>query len=230
MVAVGLRGGPFVGEVEWAYLSFFEPDTTSDGVQRVGVTLRADVLRRYTTHCMFRYACTRGSSLWVDAGVAERFGQWLLDAHDIAPAQSREPEAHVSLGIELDNQIRPMRNGWQLGVRFAVSPRGVGRARRAGRAAECETTGDGDDRDRQGRLRRLGPRRVDVPVRRLDRAPRRGQHADDRAEPRASPHAIAASAEHERSDAPDRRRGSHSDSTQHERRRRERGRARPSAP
>ncbi|HEY1813735.1 MAG TPA: hypothetical protein VGG74_15395 [Kofleriaceae bacterium] len=141
MVAVGLRGGPFVGEVEWADLSFFEPDTTSNGVQRVGVALRADVLRRYATHCMFRYACTRGSSLWVDAGVAERFGQWLLDAHDIAPAQSREPEAHVSLGIELDNQIRPMRNGWQLGVRFAVSPRGVGNGMSCRSGSDCATFG-----------------------------------------------------------------------------------------
>jgi hypothetical protein len=139
-VAVGVRGGPFVGEVEWAYLSFFEPDTTSAGVQRVGVNLRADVLRRYASHCMFSYACTRGSSLWVDAGVAERFGQWLLDAHDIAPAQSREPEAHVSVGIELDNQVKPMRNGWQLGLRFAVSPRGVGSATSCRTGGVCTTS------------------------------------------------------------------------------------------
>ena len=135
-VGLGWRGGPFVAEVEWAYLSFFDPDTVSDGVQRVGVSLRADVLRSYARHCVFRGACTRASTLWAEIGAGERFGQWQLDAHDIAPANSREPEAHVGIGIELDNQIHPMRNGWQLGLRLAVAPRGVGND------ATCRTEGD----------------------------------------------------------------------------------------
>ncbi len=139
-IAVGLRGGPFVAEVEWAYLSFFEPDTTSAGVQRLGVTLRADLLQSLSTHCMFHYACTRATSLWADAGVGERFGQWLLDAHDIAPANGREPEAHVSLGLEFDNQVWPMRNGWQIGLRFAVSPRGVGQDSTCRTSGECSTS------------------------------------------------------------------------------------------
>jgi len=126
VIALGMRGGPFVGEIEWAYLSFFDPDTVSGGIQRLGVSLRADVLRSYSKHCMFSYACTRASSLWAEIGAGERFGQWALDARDIAPAAGHEPEAHVSIGIELDNQVVPMRNGWQLGVRFAVAPRGVG--------------------------------------------------------------------------------------------------------
>jgi len=124
MIAVGLRAGPFVGELEWSYLSFFDPDTTPSGVQRLGVSLRADLFRTYATHCMFRYACTRASSVWGEIGAGERFGQWILDAQHIAPANDHQPEAHVALGIELDNQLEPMRNGWQLGVRFAVAPRG----------------------------------------------------------------------------------------------------------
>jgi hypothetical protein len=124
LVAVGMRAGMFVGELEWSYLSFFDPDTSPSGVQRLGVSLRADVLRSYATRCMFRYACTRASSLWAEVGAGERFGQWVLDASHVAPANSHEPEAHVAVGIELDNQIAPMRNGWQLGLRFAVAPRG----------------------------------------------------------------------------------------------------------
>ncbi len=135
-VGLGLRSGPFVVEVEWAYLSFFEPDTVSNGVQRVGVSLRADVLRSYATHCWFRGGCTRATSLWAEVGAGERFGQWQLDAQNIAPANSHEPEAHVAIGIEFDNQIWPMRNGWQLGLRLAVAPRGVGTD------ATCRTTGD----------------------------------------------------------------------------------------
>jgi hypothetical protein len=135
-VGIGVRGGPFVAEVEWAYLSFFDPDTVSGGMQRVGVSLRADVLRSYATHCVFRGACTRASSLWAEIGAGERFGQWELDAHDISPANAREPEAHVSIGFEVDNQIHPMRNGWQMGLRLAVAPRGVGSD------TTCRTTGD----------------------------------------------------------------------------------------
>jgi hypothetical protein len=135
-VGLGFRSGPFLVEAEWAYLSFFDPDTVSDGVQRVGLSLRADVLRSYATHCMFRGACTRASSLWAEVGAGERFGQWQLDAQNIAPANAREPEVHVAVGIELDNQIWPMRNGWQLGLRLAVAPRGVGEG------ATCRTSGD----------------------------------------------------------------------------------------
>jgi hypothetical protein len=140
-VALGLRSGPFVAELEWAYLSFFDIDTTGGGVQRVGVTLRADLLRSYATHCMFHYACTRASSLWADVGAGERFGQWLLDSQNIAPASGHEPELHVSLGVELDNRIVPHRDGWQLGVRFAVSPRGVGQGAACRSGGDCTMTG-----------------------------------------------------------------------------------------
>jgi hypothetical protein len=142
LIAVGLRGGAFVGEIEWSYLSFFDPDTSPSGVQRLGVSLRADLLRSYATRCMFRYACTRASSLWGEIGAGERFGQWVLDASHVAPASDHQPEAHVALGIELDNQISPMRNGWQLGVRFAVAPRGYDQpvACRSGGGTGCMST------------------------------------------------------------------------------------------
>ncbi|MEO8552987.1 MAG: hypothetical protein ABI678_23605, partial [Kofleriaceae bacterium] len=123
-VALGLRGGPFVGELEWAYLSFFDPDTTDGGIHRLGLSLRADVYRSYATRCIFRGGCTRAQSLWVEAGAGERFGRWHLDAFHMAPASDHQPEAHVSVGIELDNQIQPMRNGFQLGLRVAIAPRG----------------------------------------------------------------------------------------------------------
>jgi len=124
IVGLGLRAGPFVGEVEWAYLSFFDPDTTDGGIHRLGLSLRADLYRSYATHCMFRGGCTRAQSLWLEAGAGERFGRWQLDASHMAPASDHQPEAHVGIGIELDNQIYPMRNGFQLGLRFAVAPRG----------------------------------------------------------------------------------------------------------
>ncbi len=123
-LGVGLRSGPFVGELEYAYLSFFDPDTVGGGVQRVGVSLRADVLRSFATRCVFRWGCTRAQALWVEGGAGERFGQWQLDAAHVTPNSDHQPEAHVSVGIEVDNQIHPMRNGFQLGVRLAVAPKG----------------------------------------------------------------------------------------------------------
>lgn len=124
-LGLGLRSGSFVGELEYAYLSFFDPDTVGGGVQRVGVSLRADVLRSFATRCLFHGGCTRAQSLWVEGGAGERFGQWQLDAAHVTPASDHQPEAHLSLGLELDNQIHPMRNGFQLGLRVAVAPRGT---------------------------------------------------------------------------------------------------------
>jgi hypothetical protein len=116
-VAVGERLGRFVGELEYAYLSFFSPESH---IQRLGVTLRADVLRA-NQRCL-HYACTRASSIYVEGGAAERYGQWLVDATTVTPARSPQPEMHVGVGYEIDNQIVPYRNGWQLGLRFAVAP------------------------------------------------------------------------------------------------------------
>jgi hypothetical protein len=121
MVGVGERLGPFLGELDYSYLSFIDPDTTGGQVQRVGLNLRFDVDRAYM-RCL-RYACTRATSLYVEAGAAERFGHWFVSDTQFAPVRSPNPEAHVGLGLEFDNQIHPHRNGWQFGLRFAFTPK-----------------------------------------------------------------------------------------------------------
>jgi hypothetical protein len=146
-VAVGLRAGPFVGEVEWAYLSFFDPDTTDGGIHRLGLSLRADIYRSYATRCIFRGGCTRAQSLWLEAGAGERLGRWQLDAAHMSPASDHQPEAHVSVGIELDNMIHPMRNGFQFGLRLAIAPRGydpLSDCRTAGGASCTSATDNGN--------------------------------------------------------------------------------------
>jgi hypothetical protein len=123
MIGVGERLGPLVIEGDYAYLSMFDPDTGSHGMQRLGVNLRADVLRRSNRFCVLGMACTRGASLYAEAGVAERFGQWHLDSVQRYPANGdRATEEHVGVGIELDNHVHPHRYGWQLGVRLAMAP------------------------------------------------------------------------------------------------------------
>jgi hypothetical protein len=122
MVAVGDRVGAFVAEIDWSYLSFFDPSASPGGVNRFGLNLRADVLTNRRRGRCGRYWCTQGRSLYAELGGAERFGRWQVDANTVVPASSPQPEAHVGVGLEFDNQIRPNRNGWQVGLRFAVSP------------------------------------------------------------------------------------------------------------
>jgi hypothetical protein len=123
MAAIGARLGRFVGELDYAYLSFIDPDVSGGQVQRVGANLRFDVDRtmRHCTH----YACTRASSFYVEAGAAERFGHWFVDDAHVAPLRSPNPELHLGLGLEWDNQITPHRNGWQFGLRIALTPKDV---------------------------------------------------------------------------------------------------------
>jgi hypothetical protein len=123
MIGAGMRLGPLVLEGDYAYLSMFNPDTGNHGMQRLGVNLRADVLRRSNRFCVLGMACTRGASLYAEAGIAERFGQWHLDSVQRYPADGdRTTEQHVGVGIELDNHVHPHRYGWQLGVRLAIAP------------------------------------------------------------------------------------------------------------
>jgi hypothetical protein len=122
VVSLGERAGPFVGEIEWAYLSFLDPDASAAGVHRFGVTLRADLAQAREYQCWHRFACTRGRALYGELGAAERFGRWQLDAYRVSPVNTPQPEAHIGLGFELDNQLVPYRNGWQLGLRFAIAP------------------------------------------------------------------------------------------------------------
>jgi len=129
-VAVGERLGRFVGELEYAYLSFF----SDSRIQRVGVTLRADVLRDMSP-CK-HFACTRASSWFVEGGAAQRYGEW--EVPGLAPVPARSPELHVGLGYELDNGTAPKRNGWQLGLRLAFA-----RLDSAGVMTTCRGTGCG---------------------------------------------------------------------------------------
>jgi hypothetical protein len=116
LVAVGDRLGRFVGEVEWAWLSMFDPLASPSGVHRLGVTLRADLWHdpswEYSTHA---------KALYVEGGAAERFGQWLVQPTEMVPVTSPQPELHLGAGFEMDNETHPHRNGWQIGLRFAVA-------------------------------------------------------------------------------------------------------------
>lgn len=123
LLGIGERFGGFLVEAEYAYLSMMDPDTTEDGIHRVGVTLRGDIWRDDTAICHKNLACTRGKGIFAEAGAAERFGQWHLDARTVSPDSDRQPEVHVGVGLELDNLVLPYRYGWQLGLRFAIAPR-----------------------------------------------------------------------------------------------------------
>ena len=138
-VALGDRIGPFVIEAEWAWLSFLDGLASQGGVHRLGLTLRAELGRQFN-HCTSRpdlYACTHAKSYYIEAGAAERFGQF-LDTGVPVPRTSPWPEAHVGAGIELDNKVGSSRHGWQLGIRVAVA-RNDGFAQTAcfGNSASC---------------------------------------------------------------------------------------------
>jgi len=124
MIAVGARVGPVLGEVDYAYLSFMDPDTVDGGMHRLGVNLRADLYRDANRPCLRGLACTKAFSVFAELGAGMRYGQWALDAHRRSPSTSdRQREAHVGAGIALDNTLAPRRLGWQLGVRLAAAPR-----------------------------------------------------------------------------------------------------------
>ncbi|HUJ60843.1 MAG TPA: hypothetical protein VLX92_20210 [Kofleriaceae bacterium] len=121
LVAVGDRLGPLVGEVEWAYLSFFDPDASPGGVQRLGVTLRADLYQTRNPLCR-HLACTRATTIYGEAGAAARWGHWVVGPSTLSPDRQPQPEAHLGVGLELDNRVHPNRDGWQFGVRFSLAP------------------------------------------------------------------------------------------------------------
>jgi len=120
--AVGERLGPLLLEIDYAYLSFLDPETSDGGITASASILRADLFHSTNSYCFRGLACTRGTSLYGELGVAERFGQWHLDSNTVAPETNRQHEGHIGIGIELDNQIAPYRYGWQLGLRFAMAP------------------------------------------------------------------------------------------------------------
>lgn len=123
-VALGARLGPIIGEVDYAYLSFMEADVSSSGMHRVGVNLRAELLRDERRACRMLLPCTRAVTLYGEIGAGLRLGQWHLDATRRFPAGSdRQREAHVGVGLQLDNRVWPTRYGAQLGLRLAIAPR-----------------------------------------------------------------------------------------------------------
>jgi hypothetical protein len=113
LIAVGMRAGPIVGELEWAYLSFFDPAASPGGVHRLGATLRADLLQ------VQRFSSTH--TWYGELGAGERFGRWLVDANHAIPPTAPVPEAHLGIGFELDDRLTPHRRGWQFGLRLAIS-------------------------------------------------------------------------------------------------------------
>jgi len=124
MLGLGYRfGGRVVAELDYAYLSFLDDNTGDHGVQRLGGTMRVDLWRDTNRRCIAKLACTRATSIYGEAGVAERFGHWRLDAHTIAPLDGRQSEAHLGFGVELDNHLEPYRYGWQIGFRIVAAPR-----------------------------------------------------------------------------------------------------------
>jgi hypothetical protein len=123
MIALGARLGPFLGEVDYAYLSFVDPETVDGGMHRLGFNVRADVYRNANKPCIGGLACTKAFTLYAELGAGMRYGQWALDAYRRSPATTdRQREAHVGFGLALDNQLAP-RLGWQLGFRLAAAPR-----------------------------------------------------------------------------------------------------------
>src|SRR5436190_16487294 len=114
MIALGARVGPVVGEVDYAYLSFVDPETVDGGLHRLGVTLRADVYRDENRPCIAGIACTKALTLYAELGAGMRYGQWALDAYRRAPSNSdKQREAHLGFGVAFDNQIAPHRLGWE---------------------------------------------------------------------------------------------------------------------
>ena len=142
-IALGARLGPIVGEVDYAYLSFVDPETVDGGMHRLGFNLRGDLYRDTNRPCFAGLACTKGLTLYAELGAGMRYGQWALDSMRRSPSASdRQREAHLGFGIALDNQIKPTRLGWQLGFRVAAAPRDD--LMLACRGATC--TSDGIDR------------------------------------------------------------------------------------
>ena len=124
MIALGTRIGPILGEIDYAYLSFVDPETVDGGMHRLGVNVRADVYRDTNRPCLYGLACTKAFTLYAEIGAGMRYGQWALDAYRRSPATSdRQREAHLGFGMSIDNQLNPRRLGWQLGFRVTAAPR-----------------------------------------------------------------------------------------------------------
>jgi hypothetical protein len=104
---VGARAGQFVGEVNYSYLSFFDPYST---IHRAGVALRMEVAR-WIANPNNGYS----KAIYLEAGAGKRWGWWLVNSMTGAYA-TEQYEAHVGFGYELSRS-------WALGVRLGGSRR-----------------------------------------------------------------------------------------------------------
>lgn len=112
MLGVGASTGPFTGEVNYTYLSWFGYGQT---IHRLGVLLRSDLYRQGTR--------TRRLGSWAlfgEVGAARKWGFWRID-DVIGDYTSRQNELHVGFGFELLD--RANRAAWQVGLRFGVARR-----------------------------------------------------------------------------------------------------------
>jgi hypothetical protein len=116
VAGLGYRWSALQLEADYAWLSFQDMATVHGGVHRVGVLARVELLRHV------RPATGEGHALYAEVGVGERLGRWEIDATHVAPASGEQKEAHLGLGLSIDNRSRSPGYGWLLGVRFVVSP------------------------------------------------------------------------------------------------------------
>ena len=130
-------------------------DTRAARSSASALNLRFDVDRAFL-RCT-RYACTRATSFYIEAGAAERFGHWFVDHAHVSPVASptRSP-LRPRPRVGQPDHAAPQR----LAVR--PPPRDHAEGRLAGRAAQRRN----DDAEHQ-RHERVGLLRVDVPARRL---------------------------------------------------------------
>lgn len=105
LFAVGATAGAFTGEVNYAYLSFFDPATR---IHRAGVTLRMEVARWLANP---RNGYTK--SIYLEAGAGKRWGSWLVNEMT-ATYSTGQGEVHIGVGHQLANK-------WQLGLRLGAS-------------------------------------------------------------------------------------------------------------
>jgi hypothetical protein len=114
----GFRAGRVVGELSYAYLSFFDPDTS---IHRVGVSLRADVWR-FQSGCTDR-RCRVSKAIYGEVGTARRMGRWLVNEMPYVYQTAPQHELSLGVGYSLGNYLAPQDAGWQIGLRFSAARR-----------------------------------------------------------------------------------------------------------
>jgi len=109
LIGLGLSAGRFTGEVNYTYLSLMDP---YESIHRVGVALRADIVRRCST-----IDCTKSRALYGELGAAQRFGHWRVNDQSDYEA-TKQSEVYFAAGFELAEW-----SAWDLGLRFGLARR-----------------------------------------------------------------------------------------------------------